>query len=149
MNEFARFASYLRSHGQKMTRPREIILRAFLQTEGHMTTEEILREARRIDPSIGQATVFRTIRLIADAGLAREACMEDGARTFEHLANHAHHDHLVCVRCGKVIEFYIPEIEQQQSLIFLYYGFLPKGHTMQLFGLCPQCQEEEEEKKGE
>ncbi len=149
MNEFAKFETYLHARGQKMTRPREIILRAFLQTEGHMTTEDILREARRIDPGIGQATVFRTIRLIADAGLAREACMEDGARTFEHLANHPHHDHLVCVRCGQVIEFYSPEIEQAQRLVFLYYSFLPKGHTMELFGLCPQCRELEEKEKGE
>jgi Fe2+/Zn2+ uptake regulation proteins len=85
MNELVKFEDYLRAHGQKMTRPRRVILEAFLGTEGHLTIDDILREAKKIDAGIGQATVFRTIRLIAAAGLAREALQEDGARTFEHL----------------------------------------------------------------
>ncbi len=140
MNEIERFESYLHAKHQKMTMPRKIILEAFLNTEGHLTTEAILREAKKIDPGIGQATVFRTIRLIEDAGLAREALQAEGARTFEHLAEHQHHDHLRCVECGRVIEFLNPAIEREQRKIFAQYGFEPRGHTMELLGLCPECQ---------
>jgi Fur family ferric uptake transcriptional regulator len=143
MNELVKFENYLRAHGQKMTRPREVILEAFLKTEGHLSIDDILREAKKIDAGIGQATVFRTIRLIADAGLAREALQEDGARTFEHLADHPHHDHLLCVGCGKVIEFLSPVIEREQQKIFVQYGFAPRGHMMELLGLCPECQAKE------
>ncbi|GAB6276554.1 MAG: transcriptional repressor [Rectinema sp.] len=143
MNELVKFENYLRAHGQKMTRPREVILEAFLKTEGHLSIDDILREAKKIDAGIGQATVFRTIRLIADAGLAREALQEDGARTFEHLADHPHHDHLLCVGCGKVIEFLNPVIEKEQQKIFVQYGFAPRGHMMELLGLCPECQAKE------
>jgi Fur family ferric uptake transcriptional regulator len=143
MNELVKFENYLRAHGQKMTRPREVILEAFLKTEGHLSIDDILREAKKIDAGIGQATVFRTIRLITDAGLAREALQEDGARTFEHLADHPHHDHLLCVGCGKVIEFLSPVIEREQQKIFVQYGFAPRGHMMELLGLCPECQAKE------
>ncbi len=143
MNELVKFENYLRAHGQKMTRPRRVILEAFLGTEGHLTIDDILREAKKIDAGIGQATVFRTIRLIASAGLAREALQEDGARTFEHLADHPHHDHLLCVGCGKVIEFLNPSIEKEQQNIFAQYGFEPRGHMMELLGLCPECRAKE------
>ncbi len=143
MNELVKFENYLRAHGQKMTRPRRVILEAFLGTEGHLTIDDILREAKKIDAGIGQATVFRTIRLIASAGLAREALQEDGARTFEHLADHPHHDHLLCVGCGKIIEFLNPSIEKEQQNIFALYGFEPRGHMMELLGLCPECQAKE------
>jgi Fe2+/Zn2+ uptake regulation proteins len=138
-----KFEDYLRAHGQKMTRPRRVILEAFLGTEGHLTIDDILREAKKIDAGIGQATVFRTIRLIAAAGLAREALQEDGARTFEHLADHPHHDHLLCVGCGRIIEFLSPIIEKEQQKIFVRYGFEPRGHMMELLGLCPECQAKE------
>lgn len=140
MNEIERFENYLRAKHQKMTKPRKIILEAFLGTEGHLTTEAILQQAKKIDPGIGQATVFRTVRLIEDAGLAREALQADGARTFEHLADHPHHDHLICVQCGRVIEFLNPAIEREQRKIFAQYGFEPRGHMMELLGLCPECQ---------
>jgi Fur family ferric uptake transcriptional regulator len=140
MNEIDMFEQYLRKNGQKMTKPRSIILKAFLKTEGHLSSDAIFREAKKIDPRIGQATVFRTIRLITNAGLAREATQEDRARTFEHLAHHPHHDHLLCVQCGKVIEFMSPSIEREQKKIFSHYKFAPRGHTMELLGLCPECQ---------
>jgi Fur family ferric uptake transcriptional regulator len=143
MNELVKFEDYLRAHGQKMTRPRRVILEAFLGTEGHLTIDDILREAKKTDAGIGQATVFRTIRLIAAAGLAREALQEDGARTFEHLADHPHHDHLLCVGCGRIIEFLSPLIEKEQQKIFVRYGFEPRGHMMELLGLCPECQAKE------
>ncbi|MGB4571190.1 MAG: Fur family transcriptional regulator [Rectinemataceae bacterium] len=130
---------YLRTRGLKMTASRETVLRAFLKNEGHMTTEDIFAASRRLDPGIGQATVFRTVKLLSEAGLAREACQDSGARSYEHAFKHRHHDHLQCVECGKIVEFFDPAIERAQEAVFRQHGFAATGHKMELLGLCPDC----------
>lgn len=142
MEERILFERYLRTKNLKMTSPREKVLEAFLKTEGHLSAEDILAAAKEIDPGIGQATVFRTLKLLADAGLARDACQDEGPRRYEHAYLHAHHDHLLCVKCGKVIEFYDPAIERAQDKIFRRYGFKAIGHMMELKGLCADCSRE-------
>lgn len=133
------FEGYLRTRNLKMTSPRETVLKAFLENEGHLSADDILAAARALDPGIGQATVFRTVKLLADAGLARDACQDDGPRRYEHAYHHSHHDHLLCVRCGKIIEFCDPAIEKAQDKIFRANGFKAMGHTMELKGLCAEC----------
>jgi len=130
---------YLKSRGLKMTRARETVLAAFLGLESHVSADAVYEAARLIDPGIGQATVFRTIMLLADAGLAREACRDEGARRYEHAYNHAHHDHLTCVACGTVVEFVDVDIERAQESVYKRYGFISSGHRLELFGLCPRC----------
>lgn len=130
---------YLKSRGLKMTNARETVLAAFLGLESHVSADAVYEAARLIDPGIGQATVFRTIKLLSDAGLAREACRDDGARRYEHAYNHAHHDHLTCVACGAVIEFVDADIERAQDAVYRRYGFKSTGHRLELFGLCPAC----------
>ncbi len=130
---------YLRQRGLKMTRPREAVLRAFLDAEGHVTTDTLITAARRIDPRIGQATVFRTVKLLTEAGLARGACTDDGPRQYEHAYRHRHHDHLVCVQCGAVVEFADRVIEKAQEAIYRKYGYQSSGHRMELLGRCPSC----------
>jgi Fur family ferric uptake transcriptional regulator len=122
-----------------MTEPRATVLKVFLKTEGHLTAEGLSDAVRKINPGIGQATVFRTIKLLADAGLAREACQDEGPRQFEHAFRHSHHDHLQCIVCGKIIEFYDSVIEKNQEAVFKRYGFAATGHRMELFGVCPDC----------
>lgn len=131
--------AYLRERGQKMTGPRETVLDAFLRLESHVTAEELLSAARRIDPAIGQATVFRTIKLFADAGLARGACPDEGARRFEHAYRHAHHDHLICVGCGAVVEFHDEALEKAQQAIYRAHSYKPSSHRLELRGYCPSC----------
>lgn len=130
---------YLHSRGLKMTKARETVLEAFLGLESHVSADAVYEAARLIDSGIGQATVFRTIKLLADAGLAREACRDDGARRYEHAYNHAHHDHLSCTACGAIVEFTDPAIERAQEAVYRRYGFTSGGHRLELFGLCPAC----------
>jgi Fur family transcriptional regulator, ferric uptake regulator len=137
--EYKVMEQFLRSKGQKVTKTRKTVLEAFLKLEGHVTTDLLLAEAKKQDPGIGQATVFRTVKLLSDAGLAREACQDDGAKTYEHAFHHHHHDHLRCERCGKLVEFYDKTIEKAQEAIFQRYGFAPLGHKMELIGLCADC----------
>ncbi len=138
-DERALLERYLRERGLKVTKAREAVLTAFLGLESHVSADSILEAARLIEPGIGQATVFRTIKLLADAGLAREACMDEGVRQYEHAFNHAHHDHLTCVACGKIVEFVDPDIEKAQEAVYRAYGFKSSGHRLQLYGICPEC----------
>lgn len=138
-DERSTLEGYLKSRGLKMTKARDTVLTAFLGLESHVSADAVYEAARQIDPGIGQATVFRTIKLLSDSGLAREACRDDGARRYEHAYNHAHHDHLTCVRCGLVVEFVDTEIEHAQESVYIRYGFKSSGHRLELYGLCPQC----------
>jgi len=137
--ERAILEGYLKSRGLKMTKARDTVLTAFLGLESHVSADAVYEAARLIDPGIGQATVFRTIKLLSDSGLAREACRDDGARRYEHAYNHAHHDHLTCVQCGAVVEFIDPDIERAQESVYSRYGFKSSGHRLELYGLCPRC----------
>ncbi|MCX7027424.1 MAG: transcriptional repressor [Spirochaetes bacterium] len=137
--ECAVMEKFLKGGGLKVTRARKVVLEAFLELEGHMTAELLFTEVKKKDPGIGQATVFRTVKLLSEAGLAREACQDDGAKTYEHAFKHSHHDHLRCERCGKIVEFCDPTIEKAQEAIFVRYGFTPLEHKMQLIGLCAEC----------
>ena len=137
--EYEVFNQYLRERGLKMTTPREKVLQAFLEHEGHLSTDDVLAASRKLDPSIGQATVFRTMKLLEDAGLARDASQDNGPKKYEHAFRHAHHDHLLCTKCGRVVEFYDPQIEKAQKRIFAKFGFTETGHWMELHGLCPEC----------
>jgi len=130
---------HLKERGLKMTGPRQTVLEVFLGIEEHVTAEELCAAVHRADPSIGQATVFRTVKLLEEAGLARAACRDEGPRRFEHAYLHEHHDHLVCVECGAIVEFSEETIERSQEAVFRKYGFEPRGHSLELRGLCPDC----------
>jgi Fur family ferric uptake transcriptional regulator len=138
-DELTVLSYYLKTHGGKMTTPRATVLEAFLSLERHVTTEQVFETARKADPSIGQATVFRTMRLLAEAGLAREARTALGSMEYEHSYRHAHHDHLICVDCGKVVEFEDEGIEKAQEAVYRSLGFEPTWHRMELLGRCPTC----------
>jgi Fur family ferric uptake transcriptional regulator len=139
MDESAVLESYLKERGRKMTDPRRIVLKAFLGLERHVTAEELHAAALRLDPGIGQATVFRAVKLFVDAGLAREARQADGGRQYEHAYRHEHHDHLICVDCGLVVEFRNEAVERAQEAIYRANGFVPSGHRLELLGRCPAC----------
>lgn len=135
------FAEYIRSEGLRMTRQREIIVRTFLEVEGHLSTEELYERVRQKDRRIGHATVFRTLKALTDCGLARAADLNDGRTRFEHRYKHPHHYHLVCEECNRAIEFYSPEVEELQDRIVRNYGFKPNRHRFQIVGVCRDCLE--------
>ena len=133
-------ASYLEDHNLKHTRQREAILEVFLEVEGHITGEELHRRVRRKFPAIGYTTVYRTMKLLCEAGLASERHFDDGVTRFE--IQHEHHDHLVCVRCGKIVEFECAMIESAQDRIVQEYGFRLLRHRHELYGHCPSCRDD-------
>ena len=133
-------ASYLEDHNLKHTKQREAILDVFLEVEGHITGEELHRRVRRKFPQIGYTTVYRTMKLLCEAGLASERHFDDGVTRFE--IQHEHHDHLVCVRCGKIVEFECSMIESAQERIVKAHGFRLLRHRHELYGHCPSCRDD-------
>jgi len=133
------FIYFLRRKGLKLTRQREAILDAFLKIEEHPSTEELYKVIKRKDSSIGHATVFRTLKLLTEAGIAREIDLGDKRVRFEHGHGHRHHDHLVCQVCSKLIETVDPEIERLQDDLCKKFDFIPTSHRLQIFGICKEC----------
>ena len=133
------FIDYLQANKLKQTPHRELILENFLENEGHRSVEDIYHTVKAIDPRIGYTTVYRTMKLLIRCGLAREIELADGITRYEHLFNHEHHDHLICMECGNSIEFYNPEIETLQDAASAQLGFKVLDHKLQIYGVCRDC----------
>jgi Fur family ferric uptake transcriptional regulator len=133
------FKEFLAAEKLKQTPHRKLILETFLAGEGHRSVEDIYRTVRSEDSRIGYTTVYRTMKLLIQAGLAREIDLADGLTRYEHLYNHTHHDHLVCTACGTSIEFLNDELEKIQDSASARLGFKVLDHKLQIYGLCTAC----------
>lgn len=133
------FIEYLKKKDLKLTEQRKEILNTFLKINKHLSVEELYGIAKKKDPSIGQATVFRTLKLLCDAEIAKEVDLGDGKVRYEHKYGHEHHDHLICTKCGRFIEAVDPRIEKLQDELCRRYSFTPKRHKMEIFGICENC----------
>ena len=136
--ENAALARYLEERGLKHTQQRDVILEVFLSVEGHTTSEEIYRQVQLAHPKIGYTTVYRTMKLLVEAGLAQERHFDDGVVRYE--VEHEHHDHLVCIKCGKIIEFDCELIEKTQEDVASRHRFRVLRHRHELYGHCVDCQ---------
>ena len=130
-------ARHLESNNLKRTKQREEILEVFLDAGGHLTGEDLYQLIRKRAPRIGYTTVYRTLKLFVEAGLAEEHHFDDGVTRYE--IEHKHHDHLVCILCGKILEFESKEIEQAQKLVAHDMGFTVLRHRHELYGHCSDC----------
>ncbi len=133
------FNAFAAKKGLRSTRQREVILDIFLSTHEHLSIEELYLKVRASNPGIGQATVYRTLKLFVEAGLARELTLSDGHTRYEHQMAGEHHDHLICLNCNAIIEFEDETIERLQKEIAERHGFKLVTHKMQLCGICPSC----------
>lgn len=136
--EKAVFAEYIRRNQLKRSEQREVILDAFLRSDRHLSVDDLLHIVQKKRPDIGRTTVYRTLKLLREAGLASQLDVQGQAR-FEHDYNREHHDHFICNGCGEIIEFSSPEIEQLQDDIAARLGFKIQGHRHQIYGLCDKC----------
>ena len=137
-----RLLAHLVSNGLKQTRQREDILRAFIQCGGHVSIDELVGHVRKSKGSIGHATVYRTMRLFVDSGIAAERHFLDGPARYEtaEVLDDDHHDHLICTICNAIVEFENDEIEELQEQVAREFGFKLTSHKMELYGICTDCQ---------
>ena len=138
--EKAIFQDHIRASGLRRTGQRDLILEIFLSTEEHLTSEDLYSIVHRKDPTVGHTTVYRTLKLLTEAELAREVRFGDNRTYYEHHYNHEHHDHMICTECGKVIEFFSADIEALQDEMADKFAFRPTHHSLRMWGVCSDCQ---------
>ncbi len=138
------FKALLKQNSLKFTSQREIILQTLYQNPHHFTPEDLylLIKENHPDLTIGITTVYRTLNLLEENSLVTSLSFGINGKKFE-LSNKPHHDHLICQKCGKIIEFHDPKIEQLQEKIAKIHDFKLTHHLMQLYGICKKCQESE------
>ncbi|KPJ51118.1 hypothetical protein AMJ40_00940 [candidate division TA06 bacterium DG_26] len=139
MGEEDKFVEYCRVREIRVTRQRREILRMFLAAEGHVTAGDLYYLMRRRGVKFAYSTVYRTLRLLEDSGIARRIDLGERGAQFEQKLPYTHHDHLICVKCGRSIEFMNPTIERLQEKIAKEKHFVPQRHSLVIYGLCEHC----------
>lgn len=133
----AYFARYLASHGLRLTNQRRRILDFFLQSDRHLSQEDIYGALRK--HGLGRATVFRTLKMLEECRLVNHVVGSTGTPRFEVNLDRPHHDHLICVECGSIQEVRWPKLEAIQERTCRKVGFIPKWHRHEVFGRCRPC----------
>lgn len=136
-----RFKVLLKSNGLKFTAQREAILKTLYDHPDHFTPENLylLVKERYPELNTGITTVYRTLNLLEENNIATSISFGSQGKKFE-LGNKPHHDHLICEKCGKIVEFEDDQIEEIQDKIARMHGFKLTDHLMQLYGICKSCQ---------
>jgi Fur family ferric uptake transcriptional regulator len=135
----SRLADYMDRHGLRSTAQRRLVTDVFLRAGGHLSIEDLWEKVRRRDPKVGYATVYRTLKLLRDSGLASERRFGDGVSRYEIAHEDEHHDHLICTECGRIVEFEDDRIEKLQDELAAKHGFALTRHRHELYGVCPDC----------
>ncbi len=131
------FTEHLARNGLRLTGQRRAILDLFLTSDHHLSQEEIYQALR--GKGIGRATVFRTLKTLQECGLAAPVVGRDGTPRFEINIDRPHHDHLICIECGRIQEVRWPALEKIQDKTCRRVGFVPQWHRHEIFGRCRDC----------
>ena len=135
-----RFKEALKKEGLKYTPQRTAVLEEIIKDKGHRESEEIYLALKKSGQHVSRATIYRTMDILVNNGFARKMNLGDGRARYESKVNSPHHDHLVCMDCGLIVEFMDQQIEDLQDKIAIQYNFQLKRHIHQLFGICKKCQ---------
>jgi Fur family ferric uptake transcriptional regulator len=130
---------YMAKKGLRSTDQRRLIVETFFHSPNHVSIEELLAQVRAHDSKVGYATVYRTLKLLTESGIAFERRFGDGLTRYELADDESHHDHLICLECGRITEFEEPEIELLQEKVALRYGYDLRSHKHEMYGVCPDC----------
>ncbi len=138
--QVGRFVRYLRERGLSVTKPRLAVARVLFSSEGHPSVEEIQEALRERAEHVGTATVYRALDLLVQSGLALEHDFGEPFRRFEPAGSTPQHEHLLCQRCGRVVEFHHDRLERMLQLIADEHNFVPRRHRVEIHGWCAECQ---------
>ncbi len=136
------FARYLREQGLPVTQQREAVAEVVFTANAHLSVDEIERQLRERGERIGKATIYRTLDLLVRSRLVEEHDFGEGFKRYEHrLSQQPVHEHLICMECGKVIEFKSSEVQKVEARVRAEQGFVPVRHRLEIYGLCRECRE--------
>ncbi len=136
------FGRYLREQGLPVTHQREAVAEVVFASEEHLSVDEIERRLRDRGDRIGKATIYRTLDLLVRSRLVEEHDFGEGFKRYEHrLSQQPVHEHLICLECGKVIEFQSTGDPAVEARVQVEHGFVPARHRLEIYGLCRECHE--------
>jgi Fur family ferric uptake transcriptional regulator len=141
--ERRQFRDYLREKGLRYTRERQMVLDIVLSGRGHLNVADVQASLKNEGYHVSRATVYRTLHLLTESGLVERVRLGEAHQHYEPSPGFEHHDHLVCLKCGRIIEFYDPDLEKRQNRIYRHHRFHAKNHNLQVFGLCDDCWRED------
>lgn len=145
------FQKFIQIRGLKSTKQRSTIVSVFFNMMGHISVEELLREVKAVNPKIGYATVYRTLHLLVESSLVEERRFGDGLARYEGHSQVEHHDHMICQECGRILEFFNPELEALQEKLAVEHHFEIHRHRLELYGKCTDldgCHKRKAQRKG-
>jgi Fur family transcriptional regulator, ferric uptake regulator len=134
-----KFKEYLKVKNLLFTLEREHILKTIMGLEDHFAADALLSACRAHEHHVSRATIYRTLDLLEQSGLIKKMNFGKDQSIYEFILGVAHHDHMICTKCGKVIEFISEEIEKLQDNIAKEYNFDLVNHSLRFFGLCENC----------
>lgn len=133
-----KFREFLEIRGEKLTEPRRVLVRHIFDTHKHFDADELVADLQQAGRRVSRATVYRTLRLLVEAGLLRELRLTN-RNAFEHDYGYPSHDHLHCTECNKVVEFRNEAIRTLRESVSIEHGFRADGHRFVITGVCPAC----------
>lgn len=139
-NLHEQLAERMEERGLRSTAQRRLVCELFFRSHGHHSVDDLLALVHKADPKVGYATVYRTLKLLVECGLAHERHFSDSLTRFE-VTDEDHHDHLICVECNAIVEFEDEEIERLQEKLAERHGYRLTRHKHELYGVCSRCRE--------
>jgi Fur family ferric uptake transcriptional regulator len=138
-----RFRRHLREHHQPLTRQRDLVAQVVFLSEDHLSVEGIRRELKRRGERVGMATIYRTLDLLLESRLVRAHEFGEGFKRYEPAVAQAAHEHLICERCGRVVEFTNERLERMLPVLADEHGFQHRRHRVEIYGVCRACSQRE------
>jgi Fur family ferric uptake transcriptional regulator len=135
----SQLSEYMERKGMRSTSQRRLVSHVFFRTGGHLSVDDMLALVRSQDAKVGYATVYRTLKLLVECGLASERQFDDTVTRYERATQDSHHDHLICLQCKRIVEFEDDQIERLQDDLAARHGFTLVSHKHELYGLCDRC----------
>ncbi|MCK4357542.1 MAG: transcriptional repressor [Candidatus Cloacimonetes bacterium] len=146
-NEVRKFQQFIQKHNLLWSSEREIITEQVFDNHFHFTADDLFIQLSKRDKKISRATVYRTLDLLEKSGLVSKIQLQHGKHIYEHIFGHKHHDHLICQKCGKMIEFHCEDIEEWQKKISSENNFKMTGHSLKIYGICADCMKKKSKNK--
>ena len=137
------FVQYLRDNNLKVTKERLMLLEELFGSSGHLDADSLLFQLRSQGKHVSRATIYRTLDLLVQCGLARKSRLGREHYVYEKVTPGKRHDHMVCTGCGQIIEFYDADLDERQRQVCLEHNFRPSFYSLQIQGLCQECQRAE------
>jgi Fur family ferric uptake transcriptional regulator len=137
------FIQYLRDNNLKVTKERLMLLDELFSSTGHLDADSLLFQLRNQGKRVSRATIYRTLDLLVQCGLARKSRLGREHYVYERVTPGKRHDHMVCTGCGRIIEFYDADLDERQRQVCLEHNFRPSFYSLQIQGLCAECQRSE------